>query len=184
MRLLKSAIHPDVDLSQSPDCFERHAARGIIIRQQQILLMYTARYDDYSLPGGGIDAGESTEQGLIRELEEETGAREISILAPFGRYEEYRPWYRDDYDVCRMHSYCYLCQIAAELAEPRFEPYEIANGMQVRWCDIHQAIAHNRQVIAGSDKKGLSIERETWLLEQIARELMQTPDTHLTAQAA
>ena len=38
--------------------------------------------------------------------------------------------------------------------------------------NIHKAIAHNEEVIANSDKKGLSIDRETFLLKVIAQELI------------
>ena len=40
------------------------------------------------------------------------------------------------------------------------------------WMNIHEAIAHNEEVIANSDKKGLSIERETFMLKVIAEELI------------
>ena len=35
-----------------------------------------------------------------------------------------------------------------------------------------EAILHNEEVIASSDKKGLSIERETFLLKVISKELV------------
>lgn len=146
----------------------RIAARGIILNNNNILLMYTRRYDDYSLPGGGVDEGEDLIEGLVRELEEETGARHVRNILPLGIYEEFRPWYKPEHDMLQMLSYCYFCTIDAERDEPRFEDYEIANGMQVMWMDIHKAIAHNHNVIAHSTKKGLSIERETWLLEWVA----------------
>lgn len=51
MKLLKSTIHPDVsDLSRS--CFTRKAARAIVLNGDQILLLYTQRYHDYTLPVG------------------------------------------------------------------------------------------------------------------------------------
>ncbi|KEQ12058.1 DNA mismatch repair protein MutT [Endozoicomonas montiporae] len=166
MNILRTAQHPDItDLTGS--ILHRKAARGIILQDNNILLMYTRRYHDYSLPGGGIDDGESLKQGLIRELEEETGARNIRNIEPMGVYEEYRPWYKPEHDIMHMLSYCYFCTIDAELDAPRFEDYEMANGMEVVWINIHEAIEHNKTIIAGSDKKGLSIDRETWLLEKI-----------------
>jgi hypothetical protein len=49
----------------------------------------------------------------------------------------------------------------------------VSNGMTPLWMNIHQAIAHNEEVIANSDKKGLSIERETFILKVIAEELIK-----------
>ena len=58
MRILKTAFHPDVspaDVSPASELalIERHAARGIVVRGEAILLLYRERYNDYSLPGGG-----------------------------------------------------------------------------------------------------------------------------------
>ena len=33
----------------------------------------------------------------------------------FGVYEEYRPWYKPDYEIQHMLSYCYTCEIEKEL---------------------------------------------------------------------
>jgi hypothetical protein len=44
--------------------------------------------------------------------------------------------------------------------------------MKPVWMNIHEAIAHNEEVIANSEKKGLSIERETFMLKVIAAELV------------
>lgn len=171
MRLLKSTVHPDIEKLEGR-IFHRKAARGIILDGENILMLYTARYHDYTLPGGGIDEGEDAIQGLIRELEEETGARNIRNISAFGMYEEYRPWYKPEHDIMHMESYCYVCTIDAELGETQFEDYEINNGMKPVWLNIYDAIAHNEETIANSDKKGMSIERETFLLKQIAAELL------------
>jgi len=60
-----------------------------------------------------------------------------------------------------------------ELGKSNLESYEIANGMSAIWIDIHEAIRHNKEVIANKeDCMGLSIERETFVLEMIAEELI------------
>ena len=171
MRLLKKTIHPKIT-NTSASTFMRNAARGIVLNGEKILLLYTKRYHDYTLPGGGVDDHEDNIQGLIRELQEETGAQNITNIKPFGLYEELRPWYKDDYDIVHMKSYCYVCEIDSELASPNFEDYEINNGMTPLWVNIHQAIKHNEETLAKSDKKGLSIERETFLLKLIVKELL------------
>lgn len=81
MKLLKKVLHPSLS-EQYGSVFIRNTARAIVLKGEQVLLLYTARYDDYSLPGGGIDDGESIEQGLLRELHEETGAQQIKIKHP------------------------------------------------------------------------------------------------------
>ncbi|MFT6974535.1 MAG: hypothetical protein ACJA0E_000523, partial [Bermanella sp.] len=49
MRLLKTSFHPDVcpeDVSSRSELviIERHAARGIVLNGENILLLYTQRY--------------------------------------------------------------------------------------------------------------------------------------------
>ncbi|WP_087021181.1 NUDIX hydrolase [Thaumasiovibrio subtropicus] len=166
MPLLASVTHPDLshDLGR---CFTRHSTRAIVIRGDKILLLYTARYDDYSLPGGGVDEGEAIEAAFVRELMEETGAKNVRSIVPLGIYEEFRPWHKPEFDSVHMLSYCCYCDIDDELGDTAFESYEITNGMKPVWLSIDDAIAHNEATIAGSDKKGLSVERELFLLRAI-----------------
>uniref|UniRef100_UPI00356A399F NUDIX hydrolase n=1 Tax=Psychromonas sp. TaxID=1884585 RepID=UPI00356A399F len=88
MRLLKTAVHPDI-LTLDQSTFVRNAARAIVLKGEMILMLYTARYHDYTLPGGGVDENENLLEGLIRELQEETGAQNIRDIEDFGLYEEF-----------------------------------------------------------------------------------------------
>jgi len=170
MRILKKTIHDSISSLEDQTIFKRKAARAIILDGQDILLLYTQRYHDYSLPGGGIDRDEDIEEGLIRELQEETGASNIKDIEEFGIYEEYRPWYKPEFDVQHMISYCFTCKVDRELGDTSYEDYEINNGMKPLWVNIHEAIAHNDETIRNSEKKGMSIERENFLLKLIVEE--------------
>ncbi|MFH0259489.1 NUDIX hydrolase [Vibrio mediterranei] len=172
MRQITTAIHPDIAHLDDKKIIKRNATRAITIDGENILLLFTERYHDYSLPGGGLDEGEDVIAGMVRELEEETGAKNIHSIKPFGIYEEFRPWYKDDADVMHMISYCYSCKVDRELGETAYEDYEVKNGMKAVWVNIHEAIAFNEKTIAESDKKGMSIERETYLLHLIAKEML------------
>ena len=174
MRLLKSTTHTDIN-DISAKSFTRKATRAIVLNGENILLLYTKRYHDYSLPGGGVDEGESITNGLIRELKEETGAHNVKDIMEFGLYEEFRPWHKSGFDIMHMQSYCFTCTIDDELLEPELEAHELRNGMHPVWMNIHQAIVHNEETIAKSEKKGLSIERETFLLKLIVSELIKDP---------
>ena len=172
MQILKTHYHPEITTLEKKSIFTRLSTRSIAIHGDTILLLYTERYEDYSLPGGGLDVNENKIEGMIRELSEETGAKDIKNIKPFGVYKEYRPWHKPDYDIQHMISYCYTCDINKELGSSEMESHEINNGMKAIWMNIHEAIQHNKKTIANSDKKGMSIERETFLLELIVESIL------------
>ena len=172
MQIIKTHYHPEITSLENKSIFTRLATRSIALKGNTILLLYTERYEDYSLPGGGLDLGEDKIEGMKRELSEETGAADIKNIKPFGAYEEYRPWHKPNHDIQHMISYCYTCDVNKKLGSSNLESYETNNGMRAIWIDIHEAIVHNKKTIATSNKKGMSIERETFLLERIAESIV------------
>jgi 8-oxo-dGTP diphosphatase len=52
---------------------EVKAAGGVVRRDGRIAVVHRPRYDDWSLPKGKLDPGESWEQAALREVREETG---------------------------------------------------------------------------------------------------------------
>lgn len=172
MKLLKELVHPEL-LTRQGRTLRRHAARGIVLRDDSILLLFTERYNDFSLPGGGVDQGEDIHVALRRELEEETGAREVEVRSHYGFIEEYRPHWKPEYDLMHMTSHFFVCDVAPELADVRMESYEVANGMKPVWVSVAEATSHNRQVMSRQEASmGQSIQRETFMLERISQELM------------
>ncbi len=56
------------------------AAGGVVWRRDptgrlEVLVVHRPRYDDWSLPKGKLDMGETEEDAALREVEEETGVR-------------------------------------------------------------------------------------------------------------
>ncbi|MDZ4046791.1 MAG: NUDIX domain-containing protein [Pseudoxanthomonas sp.] len=170
MERILEIIHPQYPVApRAVD--QRRAVRGIALRDTRILLLYTGRYDDFSVPGGGVTEGEELEAALVREMVEETGARRVRILAPLGRIDESRP-HRGSFDAMHMQSFVYRCEVEGELGETAMESYEIANAMRPEWVELADAIAHNRKVLERAHHSmGTSVFRETRLLEWIAGNL-------------
>jgi 8-oxo-dGTP diphosphatase len=59
------------------------AAGGVVERDGLVLLVHRARYDDWSLPKGKLEADESWEDAALREVREETGL-DCTVVAPLG----------------------------------------------------------------------------------------------------
>jgi 8-oxo-dGTP diphosphatase len=58
------------------------------MRDGRVLLIHRPRYDDWTLPKGKLDPGESFEDAALREVEEETGQRcSLGRELPSTRYE-------------------------------------------------------------------------------------------------
>jgi 8-oxo-dGTP pyrophosphatase MutT (NUDIX family) len=63
-----------------PEAAEVKASGGVVWRRAadgglELVVVHRPRYDDWSLPKGKLDAGESWEDAALREVEEEIGLR-------------------------------------------------------------------------------------------------------------
>src|SRR4029079_12564676 len=84
---------------------EVKAAGGVVLLDGRIALVHRPRYDDWSLPKGKLDPGESFEDAALREVWEETGVRgrirqelqPVEYVDRKGRDKLVR-WYRMDVD--------------------------------------------------------------------------------------
>jgi 8-oxo-dGTP pyrophosphatase MutT (NUDIX family) len=86
----------------------RPSVYAIILRGDKVLLLNTRSTGKYSLPGGGVDVGESMEEALHREVREETGLK-IAIDRFAGFREQF--FYYDPGDEA-YHSFLffYVCR--------------------------------------------------------------------------
>jgi 8-oxo-dGTP diphosphatase len=54
---------------------EVRAAGGVLVRDGRVLVVHRPKYDDWTLPKGKLEPGESWEDAAVREVAEETGVR-------------------------------------------------------------------------------------------------------------
>ena len=59
------------------------AAGGVVCHEGAVLVVHRPRYDDWSLPKGHLNRGESWEEAALREVREETGVRCAITSAPY-----------------------------------------------------------------------------------------------------
>jgi 8-oxo-dGTP diphosphatase len=70
---------------------DRPAAFGVVERDGQVAVVRIAKPDGsvwIDLPGGGVDDGETPEQGVVREYGEEAGLR-VAVRAPLARADQF-----------------------------------------------------------------------------------------------
>jgi 8-oxo-dGTP diphosphatase len=171
MPLLK-IIHRCTGLNLNGRTDFRKAVRAIVQRERQLLLVYSGVNGDYKFPGGGMEAGETHEQTLRRELLEESGAVLEGVLDDFGRVVEYdRPQRRQQYELFCMTSYYYLCRIQATLGETQLDRYEARLEFDPVWVDVGEAIRTNQARLA-LPKPPFWTARETYVLQLVQARLM------------
>lgn len=87
-------------MSKKQEYTLRRVAVGFILRQHagavQLLTHSFAHDPDipWRVPGGGVDKGETPEEALMREIAEETGLQELTILRKLGVHTYYKPYVR------------------------------------------------------------------------------------------
>jgi 8-oxo-dGTP diphosphatase len=70
---------------------EVNAAGGVVVSEGAVCVVHRPRYDDWTLPKGKLDRGESFEDAALREVHEETGlrCRLVEELEPV-RYRDHK----------------------------------------------------------------------------------------------
>ncbi|MCD4760549.1 NUDIX domain-containing protein [bacterium] len=123
---------------QSPENIDyklRVAPRAVVFDEQnKVAVMYVGKFDYYKLPGGGQEEGETLEQALIRECQEEIGCN-VEIGQKIGSILEYR----DKFDMEHI-TRCFICKVKGDKSEPLFTPEENASNYEVKWVDLTEAI--------------------------------------------
>lgn len=103
---------------------EKQAICGIVFddKKAKILLIKRRDIPVWVLPGGGLDKGESPEEGVVRELLEETGYK-TSIMRKIAEYQPVNKMtQRTHFFECRIEAGA--AQTGAETKEVQFFPIE------------------------------------------------------------
>ena len=109
---------------------ERTACRGIVLREDRILLSHEEKTGVYMTPGGGLEAGEDVRSACAREIAEETGVLVEPSECVLRIEEYYGDW-----------KYVNLYFFGKTVGRTEMKPtvHEIEVGMRPQWVPLDEA---------------------------------------------
>lgn len=114
---------------------ERTAVRAVLFDAEgKIALLHVRKQGYYKLPGGGLDGDETIEQGLERELLEETGCH-AKVTGEVGEIEEFR-----NEEKIHQRSFIYLAKVVGKKGKINLMDDEIAEDFQLEWAELADAL--------------------------------------------
>jgi 8-oxo-dGTP pyrophosphatase MutT (NUDIX family) len=163
---LLAEIHRSPGINTHGRTIHRTAVRAVVLRGRDLLLVHSSSVGDYKFPGGGVMEGESHAQALQREVQEECGMGLTHVGEEIGAVIEYNLALESDYDVFKMTSYYYDCDVKDGSGIQTLDPYERQLGFQPVWMDIDLAIRLNKALLY-SDNRPEWLRREIFILEYL-----------------
>ena len=140
----------------------RTACRGIVIREGKLLLSYETATDQWMLPGGGLEEGETEEACCVREVAEETGV----LIHPSQCLLEIDEYYEEWKYVNRYFSGTVMGSERIQLTQREKEV-----GMEPRWLPVEEImkIFSRHAAYADTDemRRGMYLREYTALCELI-----------------
>jgi len=118
------------------------SAGGIVLNNDNKILIVNQNHDSWSLPKGHIDPGETALEAAKREIYEESGVQELKYICELGFYERYKIGLdgNDDFDELKQ---IYLFLFKTQQVE--LNPIDPMNP-EARWCSIKEVkslLTHN-----------------------------------------
>lgn len=126
---------------------EELTAGGVVVckRNGEVLIALTreTNFPDFVLPKGHVEKGENLEQAAIREITEEAGLNNLTLICKLGVKE------RLDFKKEYWKTTHYFLFIGDCTSSPSVEWFSINNLPEIFWPEQKELIEENRQKITG-----------------------------------
>ena len=151
----------------------RDGSRAIIIHDGRILLTHELNSGWWLIPGGGIEEGETPEECVIREAEEETGL----IVRPTEQFLTMHEYYEE----YLYTGYFFVCEVTGK-GRMRLTDVEKERGVQPEWLPLQDAIElfsmHESYADVSEEKRG-SYQREYLALKEYMNLTNESPEKQI-----
>ena len=136
MKILLNITDKDITGSEKLSSAKpRIAADAFLIDEHgDIALSYMGKHELYTLPGGGVEPGESFRETIKREMWEEAGC-DCEILAELGKVTENR----FEHDFTQERTY-FVARVVGEKGSLHLTDEEIAKDTSVVWLQPDKAL--------------------------------------------
>ena len=138
----------------------RVGCRGIVLKENRMLISHEVNTDYYLIPGGGLEEGESLEECCVREIREETG----TLVKPRCRFLTINEYYKD----YKFVGHYFLCDIIGQ-SEQNLTETERERGLIPEWIEPEKMLAlyskYNDFAEIDEDKSGSYLREYTALKE-------------------
>lgn len=111
-------------------------SRAVILDQSHILLCKTLDLPKafYFLPGGHVEHGESAQETVLRELQEEAGAEDCTIKRLLGCLEySFEPGYSS---ICHNHEYNFVFEVTSPSLKKGTSIPRLEDHIELLWFPL------------------------------------------------
>lgn len=128
----------EIILGEQKDLPIREAVRGIVFKEDKVGVVKLKTFDFYMFPGGGIDAGESHETAIQREMMEETGLNvtvrgKLLTTTSFG-------------ETTKHINHIYVCDVVSEGNSVFLTEEEEWLGLEFEWIGLRELYTYYVQL--------------------------------------
>jgi len=132
------------------DVKQHRSVRVVLLDDKGLVaVLYIGKIKFHTLPGGGIERGETPEQAAVREMLEETGC-ESEIIHTLGTIEE-------NSKTCDWNGIntCFMMRTNGIKGVQNLTEIELDEEIEVCWYDLHEAlkIITNQKISARSERE-------------------------------